>query len=84
MAAPKAVKTVAGTTPATPTTLSSVNPVTPLNLNTLYAAVLQLQATVNELIVNHNLHQHSALSAAPSVGLIDGNAEAAANLFTAN
>lgn len=79
--APKTVRTLSGNQ-VNP--LASDNPAVPVNQQTLLEAVVQLQNTVNELIVNHNAHQHSALNAAPATGLVDGNGEAASNLFTAN
>jgi hypothetical protein len=85
MAIPKKVKTVAGTTPAVPSATSSDNPVTPLNLTTLYAAVLQLQNSVNELDTAHNTHNHGGAASNPPTVLIAGGAGvAAANLFTTN
>lgn len=57
-------------------------PFVPPDSNALWAAVVQLQNTVNALQFNFNLHQHSALNAAPSTNLDTAAAQAAQNLFT--
>lgn len=55
----------------------------PANTQDLAAAVEQLQETVNKLIAGFNAHQHAAFNAAPSTGLIAGNATVAdVALFT--
>ena len=85
MAIPKAVKTQAGTTPPTPTATSSANPVEPLNQKLMYAALVQLQNSVNELATAHNTHNHGGAAAnAPTVLVAGGAGVAAANLFTTN
>lgn len=75
MAAPKKLRTLAGvTTPA-----GAVVP--PLSNADLYAAVVQLQNTVNEVIVRYNAHATAAHAGANAV---TGAAQAASNLFTTN
>ncbi len=87
MTPPKKIKTLAGTT-APPATAGD-NPAVPLNPQQMYEALVQLQNTVNELIVNFNAHTHGGVTVGAAqtgvtASLVDGNGEAASNLFTAN
>jgi uncharacterized phage infection (PIP) family protein YhgE len=74
--AAKSLKTLAGTDVNTKDSVS-----VPLSIAILAVAIKQLQDSVNELIARHNAHQHSALNAVPSVGLVTGTAQTATNLF---
>ena len=83
MALRKVIKTLAGTKRPAPNSSTGRSTVAvPINQSHLADAVEQLQETVNELQVRFNSHQHSALNAAPSVGLVTGTAQADAGLFT--
>lgn len=94
MAAPKAIKDKTGNTPKSGE-IASDNPQRPLNLFTLAAAVVQLQNSLNELVVKYNAHVHTentnatyaqnATTGVPqAAGLVSGTAQTAANLFTAS
>lgn len=82
--APKTIRTFAGTKSRTAATGASASAHALVNPQSTADAVSQLQNTVNELIVRLNTHQHAALNAVPSVGLVTGTPQAASNLFTDN
>jgi hypothetical protein len=82
MAKPVTLKNMAGDSVKELLVASDDNPGTPLNIAVLARAVLQLQNTVNALIYNYNLHQHSGLNAAPATNAADEEEQAAQDLFT--
>lgn len=75
MAAPKTIRRKAGPV-AEPGAVQ-----VPLNWEDLLAAVQQLQATVNEVVVAFNAHKHATAADEPDV-LVDGGGAADADLFT--
>ena len=75
--APKTLKTLAGI--AVGTAVQYTPPATPLDPSLLAQTILQLQNTVNELIVRHN---ELAVAATQPATKVTGVGQAASNLFT--
>lgn len=79
--APKVVKTLSQETPSAKQ-LAASPPASPMDQAAMAAAILQLQSTVNELIVRHN--ELAGAGSVPQVGMkVTGAGQAASNLFTA-
>lgn len=77
-AAPKSLKTLAGQT-LKAAEIASTPPATPVDPFVMAQTILQLQNTVNELIVRHNALCVATTNAGDEV---TGTAQAASNLFT--
>lgn len=81
MAAPKTVKRLGGGNPSAQdvVALQYDPPSVPMDQASMAQAIIQLQNTVNELIVRHN---QLCIDAAHTGDEVTGTAQAASNLFT--